>query len=122
MKIDAILMSARQEGHSDIHFGTQHEIMVRMNGSLEKLDLPVTSEETRELIYSMLNNKQIEELEKGHDLDFVYTHDNLRYRVNVYHERGHICAALRVIYDKVRSLEELNLPPILKKLTNEPRD
>ena len=51
----------------------------------------------------------------------VYVEGENRYRVNVYKERGHICAALRVIYERIRSLNELGLPPVLDKITKAPR-
>ena len=73
------------------------------------------------MILSMLSISQKEKLEQGKDIDLVYVENMNRYRVNVYKERGQLCAALRIIYERIRSLDELHLPPVLRQLTQENR-
>ncbi len=52
------------------------------------------------MILSMLSISQKEKLEQGKDIDLVYVENMNRYRVNVYKERGQLCAALRIIYER----------------------
>ena len=119
--LDDILHLARNEGYSDVHLGGHNHIMMRNNGVLFSYQHSYSTEDVVAMILSMLNEKQKQKLENGKDIDLVYVEDVNRYRVNVYKERGQLCAALRVIYERIRSLEELNLPPILKKLTTDNR-
>ena len=119
--LDNILQLARNAGYSDVHLGGYNHIMMRNNGILFPYQHNYTTEEVVKMIRSMLNDKQLNRLDQGEDIDLVYVENDNRYRVNVYKERGQLCAALRVIYERIRSLEELNLPSILKSLTKDNR-
>lgn len=120
-QLDDILHIARDSGYSDVHLGGHNHIMMRNNGVLLPYQHSYSTEDVVEMIMSMLNETQTERLEKGKDIDLVYVEGINRYRVNVFKERGQLCAALRVIYERIRTLEELRLPPILKKLTQDNR-
>lgn len=119
--LDDILHYARVNGFSDVHLGGLENIMVRQNGILIPYEHQYTADDIVVMIESMLNEQQLDDLHAGHDIDMVYVEGENRYRVNVYKERGHICAALRVIYERIRSLNELGLPPVLDKMTKAPR-
>ncbi len=119
--LDNILNYARERGYSDVHLGGLTNIMVRNNGILIPYEHNYTSEDIVIMIESMLDENQLTDLKNGRDIDLVYVEGENRYRVNVYKERGHLCAALRVIYERIRSLNELGLPPVLQKLTQDPR-
>ena len=120
-RLDDILHLARNNGYSDVHLGGENHIMMRNNGILFPYEHSYTTEDVVEMILSMLDENQKERLNAGKDIDLVYVENINRYRVNVYKERGQLCAALRVIYERIRSLEELQLPPILNKLTKDNR-
>ena len=120
-RLDDILHLARNNGYSDVHLGGENHIMMRTNGILFPYEHSYTTEDVVEMILSMLDENQKERLNAGKDIDLVYVENINRYRVNVYKERGQLCAALRVIYERIRSLEELQLPPILNKLTKDNR-
>ena len=120
-RLDDILEHARKNGYSDVHLGGHNHIMMRNNGILFPYEHSYTTEDVVEMILSMLDEKQKHRLANGEDIDLVYVENINRYRVNVYKERGQLCAALRVIYERIRSLEELNLPPILNSLTKDNR-
>ncbi|MBS5112434.1 MAG: type IV pilus twitching motility protein PilT [Coprobacillus cateniformis] len=120
-RLDDILHLARNNGYSDVHLGGENHIMMRNNGILFPYEHSYTTEDVVEMILSMLNQNQKERLNAGKDIDLVYVENINRYRVNVYKERGQLCAALRIIYERIRSLEELQLPPILNKLTKDNR-
>lgn len=119
--LDDILHYARDRNYSDVHLGGLTNIMVRENGVLIPYEHFYSSEDIMIMIESMLNDDQLEDLKNGHDIDLVYVEGENRYRVNVYKERGHVCAALRIIYERIRSLTELGLPQILQRLTQDPR-
>ena len=120
-RLDDILHLARNNGYSDVHLGGENHIMMRNNGILFPYEHSYTTEDVVEMILSMLDENQKERLNAGKDIDLVSVENINRYRVNVYKERGQLCAALRVIYERIRSLEELQLPPILNKLTKDNR-
>lgn len=120
-QLDDILHIARENGYSDVHLGGHNHIMMRNNGVLFSYEHQYTTDDVVEMIHSMLNEVQKERLSKGKDIDLVYVEGFNRYRVNVFKERGQLCAALRVIYERIRTLDELHLPPILKKLTEDHR-
>lgn len=120
-QLDYILHYARDLGCSDIHLGSQNYIMLRQNGLLTPYLHSYAHEDIVTMIRSMLKEKQLRLLEEGKDIDFVYSENNNRYRVNVYKDRGQLCAALRIIYERIRSLEELNMPPVFQDIIREPR-
>lgn len=120
-ELDSILQLARQNNYSDVHLGGKNHIMMRNNGVLFSYEHHFSMEDIVNMILSMLNDEQRHHLNQGHDIDMVYVENDNRYRVNVYKERGQLCAALRIIYEKIRSLDELHLPPVLNQLTKEQR-
>jgi len=109
---------------SDLHLTTGLKPVIRVWGRLQPLEHHdvLTPEDTQELVYSMLNAFQKQKFEKNWELDLSYGVAGLgRFRVNVYRQRGAIGAALRVIPSTIPTIEELNLPSILKDLTRKPR-
>ena len=119
--LDDILHYARENNYSDVHLGSKDSIVVRHNGILVPYNHSYTAENITTMIKSMLNDQQLDDLAKGEDRDFVYVENEHRYRVNVYKDRGCVCAAMRIIYERIRSLAELSLPMILSDLIKEPR-
>lgn len=70
-------------------------------------------QETDSLIRAMLTPRQAERIDRGEDADFCYAlPDGRRQRVNVYRERGRLCAAVRLLNDTIPTLEELRLPSV----------
>lgn len=119
--LDSILEYARMNQYSDVHLGGQNCIMMRNNGILFPYQHQYTTDDVVHMILSMLDEHQKEKLNHGKDIDLVYVENGNRYRVNVFKEQNHLCASLRIIYESIRSLEELKLPPILQQLTKDPR-
>lgn len=120
-ELNEILQYARIHNYSDVHLGGRDYIMIRVNGVLLPYQHHYDHKKIVRMILSMLNDKQEDQLKKGKDIDMVYVEHDNRYRVNVYKERGQLCAAIRVIYEKIRSLSELNLPPVLHQFTQDQR-
>lgn len=113
---DLILMTAK-EGASDLHINVGKHPILRIFGSLTPLlNKPVISKEIAEgLIWALLNKEQKEVFLKNKELDFSYNfEDKVRFRVNIYQEKGYLAASLRLIPVEIRTLEQLNLPVVLK--------
>lgn len=80
-----------------------------------------SNEEIKEMILSMCKDRILKIVEKHEDADFVYVNDLGRHRVNIYFQQGYMTAAIRIINEQIKTLEELNLPDVLHKLALLPR-
>ncbi|MBI1960968.1 MAG: PilT/PilU family type 4a pilus ATPase [Candidatus Liptonbacteria bacterium] len=112
---DLLLTTARQNA-SDLHIAVGRRPALRIDGVLVPLqkEAVVTPESAEGIILSMLTDPQKEEFVRARQLDFSYAlEDKARFRVNVYFQRGYMAAALRMISSQIKTIEELNLPPIL---------
>jgi len=119
-KLAEIMILAAQQGASDIHLSVGKHPTVRIDGNLLPLtNEPVlTPEMTAGLISALLTPEQQDRLISEKEIDFAFSfEDKLRFRVNVYFQRGFLSAALRLIPYHIRTIEELNLPPILHEFT-----
>lgn len=117
-----IIETGRQMRASDIHISEGLPLMVRIDGSLVEAPVAMDGKETADTILSMLDDKQKELLAQGNDLDFpVELPNGERQRVNVFRQQKKLAATIRLLNNHIPTLEELNLPPVLKKLADEPR-
>ncbi len=106
---------------SDLHIIPGSQPTFRINGDLTPVEnSPVLhNEQAHLLIDPLMTQEQQEYVKVNKELDFGYQFgDKGRFRVNVYHTKGNIAAALRLIPAKIKSLEELNLPQVLRKFVN----
>jgi twitching motility protein PilT len=119
---DALLQAIAMEA-SDLHITVGTPPVVRVRGELRRLDYPeLTAQDTRDVMYSILNNDQRKRLETDLQVDFSYSIPNHgRFRVNAYQQRGTIGAAFRNIPSAILSIDELGLPPILHEFVKKPR-
>lgn len=117
--IDDLLREACERGSSDLHLTVGLPPVVRVDGSLTRLDYkPLSPTDTQRLIYDILTNDQVEMFERTKELDFSYGVQGVgRFRVNVYKQRGSVGAALRAIPDRIPTFEQLSLPSILRDLS-----
>ena len=108
---------------SDLHITTNTPPQVRIHGKLHPLDLPVlTPAETKQLAYSVLTDSQKRRFEETMELDFSFGLRNLaRFRCNVFNQRGAVAAVYRVIPERIKTFQELGLPPIIATLAERPR-
>ena len=119
-----ILATVVERNASDLHITPGVPPMLRIRGSLSPIDgLPrLTPTDTREIVYSILNNSQRQRLETENQLDFSYAVPGKgRFRVNAYHQRGSVSAAFRLIPSKTVPIEELGLPPVIREFAKKPR-
>ena len=79
-------------------------------------------QETREVVFSILNDDQRKRFENNLQLDFAYAIPGVaRFRVNCFFQRGSVSAAFRLVPQEIPSLDSLNVPQVLREFTNKPR-
>ena len=117
-RIDAFLKLGVAQGCSDLHLAVGVPPMLRMHGDLMPIKFRDLGEaELEGYITEVLTQNQSRQLREGHDLDFSYVSaEGGRFRVNVYRKETGIGAAFRAIPTQIPSMEQLALPPIVRKL------
>jgi twitching motility protein PilT len=117
-RIDAFLKLGLAQGCSDLHLAVGVPPMLRMHGDLMPIkfrDLGAT--ELESYITEVLTQSQLSQLRSGHDLDFSYvSSEGGRFRVNVFRKETGIGAAFRSIPVQMPSIDQLGLPPVVRKL------
>ncbi len=116
--VENLLSLVVKENASDLHVAVGRHPMVRIDGELVPLlkEEMFTPDSAREFVVSLLTHEQEERFLREKELDFSYNfRDRARFRVNVFYQRGYAGAALRLIPAKIRTFEELHLPPILEE-------
>ncbi len=116
-----LLILAGQQGASDIHFSVGRRPSIRVDGNLIEIakEQVLTPDSVAALISGLLTPEQQDRLIKEREIDLAFNYeDKIRFRVNVYFQRGYLAASLRLISAEIRTLEALNLPPVLHELTN----
>lgn len=124
MDLDDLLRTATAAGASDLHIKAGSYPMMRVHGTLVPAseERRLEREDTEAWVARMLSPAQQEKFREKLDLDFAYSVPGLgRFRCNVYQQRGTYGFVLRVISTKVFTIDELNLPPVLKKVAEEER-
>ncbi len=109
---------------SDLHITTNTPPQVRVHGHLQRLALPdLQPAESKQLVYSVLTDSQKKRFEETSELDFSFGIKAIgsRFRCNVFNQRGAVAAVYRLIPEKIRSFQELGLPPVLATLSERPR-
>ena len=121
--VTAILTTAIEDNASDVHINVGLTPVLRKNTELIDLDLPVVSDEdVKEMVLSMIGADRFKKFEEKRDIDFSTSIDGgHRFRVNAHYQRDSIAISFRVIPNEVFSIDDLNLPPIVKDLTDLPR-
>jgi twitching motility protein PilT len=123
-RIEVLLEEVVRRKASDLHLQVGLPPMLRVDGALMAVpDAAVLTEETAEaLIFAVLDEDQKQVLLKDKEFDFSFAFGDLgRFRVNAFHERGNLAAAMRLIPNEILSLEQLGLPPVVTKFSEYPR-
>ena len=107
---------------SDIHLTELTPPILRVDGALEPTAFaPLARADTKRLIYSLLSDRQKAEFERELELDLSFdVHGLGRFRVNVHMQRGSVEAAMRLVPSRIRSLQDLGLPPVVAELSRKP--
>lgn len=123
-RIEILLEEVIKRKSSDLHLQVGLPPMLRVDGSLVPVaGADVLTEETIEtLVFAILDEDQKQILLKDKEFDFSFAFGDLgRFRVNAFHERGNIAAALRLIPNEILTVEQLGLPPVVNKFADYPR-
>src|SRR6476620_3471932 len=124
MELNEILQVALKGGASDIHLKAGLPPMFRVDGSLVPLKdgARLPPEEIARMCFSIMSNAQKEKFRTLNELDLDYGVRGLgRFRVNVFMQRGTMGGVFRVIPFKVRTVDELCLPQVVKQISLEER-
>lgn len=111
------------EGGTDLHVTTNSPPIIRVHGILRRIEHPQLSPaETKQIIYSILNDTQKYKFEEHWELDFSFGIKGLaRFRANIFMQRGAVAGAFRRIPYEIWNFEKLGLPPVVSTLSHKPR-
>ncbi len=124
MHIDDLLKRAVEKNASDLHLKVGSHPHIRIFGNLIPLvDLRrLTQDDTLRMAFELMNDRQKEKFKRNLEIDIAYSVPGLgRFRCNIFQQRGTIGLVLRVISFEISTVRELNLPPILEKISMEKR-
>ncbi|MGB2762341.1 MAG: type IV pilus twitching motility protein PilT [Minisyncoccales bacterium] len=119
-QLNELLQLTVQEQASDLHLSVDHPPVLRISGRLIPLSKrsKLSTTDTQGLALALMAEEQQQRFSQQKEIDFSYHFgDKARFRVNVFHQRGTVSCALRLIPPKIRTIEELGLPPILHEFT-----
>ncbi len=123
-RIDDLLRMAMSFGASDLHLRAGSFPVIRVTGELKPLSgvNRLTQDETLEMAFSMMSNRQKQHFKEAYEVDIGYGVSGLgRFRVNIFQQRNSIGIVARMISDTIRSFADLGLPPILNSVAEESR-
>jgi twitching motility protein PilT len=122
-KINHLLSSGFEQKASDIHITVGIPPIMRINGDLKRFGTEVTvPEDTEGMAKAIIPEKLWDQFKSKGELDFSYGIPGVsRFRLNAYHQRGCVSLAARVVPTRIPTLEELELPSILKKIAEKPQ-
>jgi twitching motility protein PilT len=118
LDLRALLVQAKQQGASDLHLSSGQPPLLRLHGAMTKLQMPpVTAEELKESLFGLISAESRKTFESRLDLDFGLEIPGVaRFRANLFMQRRGPGAVFRLIPNKIMTLEDLNLPKVLKTL------
>ena len=115
-KLNELLTTTAKQSASDLHVAVGRRPTLRIDGVLVPLQKEqITTPEIAEgILNALMTDEQKQKLPQQKQVDFAYSfEDKARFRVNVYYQRGYLAAALRLVPARIKTIEELNLPPLL---------
>jgi len=119
-RVKSILKKAITSRSSDLHLMAGMEPIIRVDDKLHKMEgeKPLTPEEVEELVLTTLRPDHIEKLRSDKETDYSFNFNGARVRANAYYERGNVAVSFRFISEKIRTVEELGLPPVIEEFAN----
>ena len=124
LKIEPYLEEVVRRDASDIHLAVGLPPMLRLDGALTPIEghAPLNEQDLEQLVLVLLDEKQKDILLNEKEIDFSFAYGDIgRFRVNAFHEKGNLAAALRLIPTKIRSLDELGMPKVASQMVDFPR-
>ena len=123
-KIEILLDEVVKRKASDLHLQVGLPPMIRIDGNLisSQTTTPLNEQMVEAMVFSLLDEDQKQILLRDKEFDFSFAFGSLgRFRVNAFHERGNLAAAMRLISNEIRSVEQLGLPKVINNFANYPR-
>jgi twitching motility protein PilT len=120
LELNKLLSIVLERDASDLHLMVGEPPIIRVDTALIRLDnyQVLSNDGIKDLLEVLLSGEQQKMFNDQMHIDFSYAFkDNIRFRVNAYRQKGVLGIAMRTIPNHIKTLEELNLPPILKKFT-----
>lgn len=116
--LDAVLAHAARLGASDLLLIADVPVTLRVAGQLShSAGPPLTAESTRNLLLPLMTQTQQQELQRSKSVDLCFSREGIgRFRANVHFQRGTIAGSVRLLPDRMPTLESLHLPPTLRRL------
>ena len=124
MDINDLLASAVASGASDLHLKVGSYPMMRLHGTLAVVteEKRLEREDTEAMADALFSPELREKFRTAREVDLAYSIPGLgRFRCNVFQQRGTVGLVLRVIPTRIKSIDELGLPPVLKRIAEEER-
>lgn len=124
LRIELLLEDVIRKRASDLHIQVGLPPMLRIDGSLNPIPgfEALNEEQVEGLVFAILDQDQQQILMKDKEFDFSFAFGDLgRFRVNAFHERGNLAAALRLIPNEIKTITELGMPAIVSKFAEYPR-
>jgi twitching motility protein PilT len=123
MTLKQMLVEMLNRKASDLHVRVGVRPHLRVNGILEQIACePVTIDLMDQMVSQILNEKQLERFYRKNEMDLALSVAKLgRFRINLFRQRGTTGIAIRAVNTMVPSFEDLNLPPIVRKMAHESR-
>lgn len=121
VRIEVLLQEVINQKASDLHIQVGLPPILRIDGSLGPIsNTPILDAEAVErLIFTILDKDQQQILIKDKEFDFSFAFGDLgRFRVNAFHERGNLAAALRLIPNQIETIAQLGLPAVVEKFAD----
>ncbi len=122
-QIDAFFKMLHEYGGSDLHLSSGSQPVIRLRGELQRVKYKIMEhEDLKLLLYEITPEEKIKTFEETGDVDFGYEVPNMaRYRVNFFLQSRGVAAVFREIPEKILTVEELGLPPLLHQLAMLPK-
>ncbi len=120
-RLKSILTLVGQQGASDVHFVVGRLPTLRINGKLHPIskEKMLTPADTKAISDIILTDEKKRELDESGQTDLSYNfEDRARFRVNVFNQKGYVSITMRFVMNKIRALEDLNVPTSLYNFTN----
>ncbi len=117
-----LLKMAQDKNASDLHIIEGRPPVFRVDGDIVFMEAqPLDNEDTKALIYSILNETQLKKFETDWELNLSMTLDEIgRFRIAVYYQKSTVEASVRIVPREIPSIEQLKLPEIVKELARKP--
>jgi len=125
LDLTSVLTQLVEAGGSDLCLKAGNRPLIRVDGKLRWLDSAAAELEpadTMEVLHSVLTDVRMKEFETLHEIDFAHSVPHLaRFRVNGYIQRGSVSMVFRMVPNAIRSLSDLGLPDVIRKMAEEER-